>query len=150
MDIKLYYNSSPNNKLAKSLHSETVFQGSLRDSSRIIYPEVLIEAQNIVDFNYAYIPSFNRYYYITEIESYRTNLWIVRMKVDVLQSYKNDILDLNGILESTEEYKGNNYLSSDSWVSTVKAKTDILSFSNGLLDSGEYILITAGGIGGGV
>ena len=50
------------------------------------------------------------------------------------------------IIEATEEYKGSNYLSeSDSWVTSVKAKTDILTYSSGLLNSGEYILITAGG-----
>ena len=44
-----------------------------------------------------------------------------------------------------EQVEADNYLVSESWVSKVKTKTDILQFSNGLLDSGEYILITAGG-----
>ena len=146
MDIKLYHNSSPNNKIGKTLNSETTFTGSFRDSTKVINPEVLIEANNLTGFNYAYIPIFNRYYYIENIESYRTGLWIVKMKVDVLESHKASILNLDCIIEATENYMANDYLSeSESWVTSVKAKTDILTFSNGLLNSGEYILITAGG-----
>lgn len=146
MDIRLYYTNSPNNKIGKNLYSETSYTGSLRDISKILKPEILIETSSLNGFNYAYIPQFNRYYFIRDIESYRTGLWLVKLEVDVLESFKTAILDLNCIIEATEEYGANDYLSdSESWVTTVKAKTDILNFSNGLLDEGEYILITAGG-----
>lgn len=146
MDIKLYYTNSPNNKINKHLDFESLFTGSLRDASNILHPEIMIEAVSLADFNYAYIPDFNRHYYIKEIESYRTGLWIVKMEVDVLETYRLSILNLDCIIEGTENYMANDYLStSESWVTTVKAKTDIINYSNGLLDSGEYILITAGG-----
>ena len=146
MDIKLYKNVSSNNKIGKTLNSEATITGSLRDSSSLVKPEIIIEAISLSDYNYAYIPDFGRYYFIREIESFRTGLWIVRMEVDVLETYKTQILALECIIEATEDYKANNYLSeSESWRTMVKAKTDILTFSNGLLNSGEYILITAGG-----
>lgn len=146
MLIKLYHNNSPNNKIGKSLNSEVTYTGSLRDSSKIIKPSVLIEAESISGYDYAYIPDFDRYYFIKEKTSYRTGLWMIDMEVDVLETYKNDIKNLHCIIEATEDYKGSNYLSnSDSWVTSVKAKTDIITFSSGLLNNGEYILITAGG-----
>ena len=146
MDIKLYYTNSPNNKIGKHLDAEVTFSGSLRDTSKMLNPEVMIETNSLNGFNYAYIPQFNRYYFIKEIESYRTGLWVVKMEVDVLESYKASILNLDCIIEATEDYMANDYLSdSESWVTSVKAKTDILNFNSGLLDSGEYILITAGG-----
>ena len=147
MEIKLYHNTSANNKIDKSLHSETTYSGSLRDDSKVINPEIMIESSNLTGFNYAYIPSFHRYYYIDEIVSYRSNLWIIKLKVDVLMSFASDIKDLTCVIEATESYKGNDYLAdSDSWVNMVKAKTDILNFNgSSLLDNGEYILITAGG-----
>lgn len=146
MIVKLYKNVSPNNKIGKTINSEVTYTGSLRDSSKIIKPDIMIEASDLTDYNYAYIPEFDRYYFIKEIESYRTGLWIVKMEVDVLETYKNQIKALNCIIESTEGYKANNYLSdSESWITTVKAKTDILKFGSGLLNNGEYILITAGG-----
>lgn len=147
MDIKLYHNTSANNKIDKSLHSEVTYSGSLRDDSKIINPEIMIEASNLTGYNYAYIPSFHRYYYIDEIISYRSNLWIVKLKVDVLMSFASDIKDLTCIIEATENYKGNVYLAdSNSWVNTVKVTTDIINFNgSSLLSSGEYVLITAGG-----
>ena len=146
MQIRLFHNNSPNNKIGKSLISGATFNGSFRDSSKIIKPKVMIEASDLRSYDYAYIPEFDRYYFITEKTSYRTGLWIVDMEVDVLETYKNDIKNLHCIIEATEDYKGSNYLSnSDSWVTSVKAKTDIITFSSGLLNNGEYILITAGG-----
>ena len=40
---------------------------------------------------------------------------------------------------------GSDYLEHRHFVRNVKSKTNILTFSSGLLDTGEYILITAGG-----
>lgn len=146
MLIKLYHNNSPNNKIGKSLNSEVTYTGSLRDASEIINPSVMIEAESISGYDYAYIPDFDRYYFIKEKTSYRTGLWVIDMEVDVLETYKDDIKALTCIIEGTENYSNNDYLSdSPSWVTTVKTKTDILNFSSGLLNSGEYILITAGG-----
>ena len=146
MLVKLYQNTSPNNKIGKTLNQETTFEGSLRDSSKVVKPVIMIETNNLTNFNYAYIPEFNRYYYIREIESYRTGFWLITLEVDVLETYKNQIMGLDCIIEATESYGGNDYLSnSESWVSSVKAKTDIIRFNSGLLEDGEYILITAGG-----
>ena len=145
MDISLYYNASENNKIGKDLKDEQTLEGTLRDATNIINPEIMVKAEGINGFNYAYIPLFNRYYFIEEVTSYRTNLWILKLNVDVLESFKTEIKNLKAIIDSTEQYMGDNYLPSESWVNKVKAITDILPFSNGLLNSGEYILITAGG-----
>lgn len=146
MDIKLYHNSSPTNKIGKTLNSELTLTGSLRDSSKITEPSIMIEASSVSGYDYAYIPEFDRYYFIKEKTSYRTGLWILSMEVDVLETYATDIKALDCIIEATEKYRGDTYLAdSNSWVTSVKTKTDILKYSSGLLDNGEYILITAGG-----
>ena len=59
-------------------------------------------------------------------------------------SFKDSIL-ASRVLVNKSESNGNNYLSGSNWVSNCKAKTDIISFSGGLLNDGQYILITAGG-----
>lgn len=145
MEILLYYNSSSDNTINKTLNNETILNGSLRDSSNVINPEIMLVAESINTFNYLYIPEFNRFYYIKEVTSYRTNLWIVKCQIDVLYTYAPHILNLQCIIDSTEGYMGDNYLNSESWVTKVKAKTDIINFPNGLLNNGEYILLTSGG-----
>lgn len=145
MDIKLYKNHSEKNKINKSLTSEIEYSGTLRDETSVINPVILIYAANLSQYNYAYIPEFHRYYFIRDIMSVRNGLWRVSLSVDVLMSFRSDILNLNVILSDTETTGQNYYYSGDQWRTLVKAKTDIIKFSNGLLDNGEYILITAGG-----
>lgn len=145
MDIKLYKNHSEKNKINKNLTGEVEYSGTLRDETSVINPVVLLHAENPSLYNYAYIPQFHRYYYIRDIASVRNGLWRVSLTVDPLMSFKTDILELNVILSDTETAGVSNYYSGNQWRTLVKAKTDIIRFSNGLLNNGEYVLITAGG-----
>ena len=47
----------------------------------------------VLSANYVHIPEFNRYYFINDIVSIRQNLWQISLSVDVLMSYKNQILE---------------------------------------------------------
>lgn len=148
MEITLYTNESEKNKLDKTITNSILLEGNLRDESSIINPIILISS-NKEDipymYNYAYIPAFGRYYFITDIESVRTGIWRVSMHVDVLMSYKEQIKNLNVIINNSEETGANNYLSGEQWITNVKNTTSIVNFPNGLNDNGEFILITAGG-----
>ena len=60
----------------------------------------------VLTANYAYIPDFNRYYFITDIVSAGRNLWQVTMSVDVLMSYYGEIMDLTALIDRNEyDYK---------------------------------------------
>lgn len=146
MDLRLYYTSDENNKINKSLSNGIILTGTMRDDSSIISPVIMVEGNTFNSYNYAYIPQFDRYYFIKEITNYRNNLWILTLEVDVLMSFKSSILNMHCIFIETENVGADRYLSDARvWVNKVKDKTDILTFPNGLLESGEYILITAGG-----
>lgn len=145
MDITLSVTHSEKNKLEKVLNDSQVFTGTLRGTTSVISPEIDLEIENPTGFNYAYIPDFGRYYFISDMVSVRAGLWKISMRVDVLMSFKSDILNSQGIIVDTESVNADAYQYHDSWNTKVKNKTDIISFSNGLLESGEYILITAGG-----
>ena len=64
-------------------------------------------------------------------------------------SFKVQILNLDIIAEQSTSPDEESYMQGEMWQSTVKTKTDIINFPNGLLENGEYILITSGGIAGG-
>lgn len=108
----------------------------------------MIEAVNPSTYNYCYISEFGRYYFINNITSVRNGLWKIDCSVDVLMSYKTSILNLNVIVSdlSYGESTDSTYVNGDQWITKVKSKTDVLVFPSGLLDDGEYILITSGGI----
>lgn len=145
MDIYLFRNNSEVNKIGKSLSNEIHLTGSLREESNVLTPAILIEIDNPSSYNYAFIPQFNRYYFIKEFVSVRTNLWRIMLESDPLESFKNEILSNSVIISDTEITGAYNYLSGDVWKASVKESTEIVQFPNGLLNSGEFILITAGG-----
>lgn len=145
MDIRLCVNNSEKNKIHKSITTGVTLSGNLRNQSNIVTPVIIINIGNPTIYNYAYIPAFKRYYYITDYVSIRTGIWQLNLKSDVLMSFKDAILNSRALIRQTESEGKNNYLSGSNWVTNCKTKTDIISFSNGLLDDGQYILITAGG-----
>ena len=145
MKIHLYVNSSEKNQLGKTLGSEIILTGNLRDEASVTNPVILIQADNVSGYNYAYVKEFNRYYFIKNMVSVRTGLWRIELSVDVLESFKSEIKKLSVILRDTETTGATNYLSGDVWKTNVKETTNIINFSGGLSDTGEFILITAGG-----
>ena len=87
----------------------TSFNCVLKSPSGIINPilEFDVGLSNVPNYNYCYIPSFNRYYWIEEWTN-RGALWIASLKVDVLATYKDAIGDSNlYILRSASQWDGN-------------------------------------------
>lgn len=145
MNIRLCNNSSEKNKIGKTLTTGTTFLGTLKEETDIINPKIMIEAEDISGYNYAEIETFGRYYFIESISIVRKNLWRVNLTVDVLESFKTSIKAQKVIICDSEENGASDYIDGKQWKSKVKALTDIINFSSGLNDSGEYILITVGG-----
>ena len=146
MVIDLYINSSENNRVSKVLSGKFELTGTLRGETNVINPEILIEHTNPTGYNYAYIPEFNRYYFINEFTSIRNGLWRVRLAVDVLETYKTQIKQMPAIIDK-QQNKGNSnlYLNDGSYVIDSRSYNTILNFSGGFNNGGEFILITAGG-----
>jgi hypothetical protein len=145
MQITMYKNYSDNNHISKTLGQPVTLTGSLRNESNVINPNIRVEVDNPSLYNYAHIPEFGRYYYITDMRSIRTNLWELSMHVDVLMSFEDAIKQLP-VIVSNAENDDSRYMSGEQWATTVKRKTDVISFPSGLLETGEFILITSGGI----
>lgn len=145
MIIGLSNNFSEKNVIEKYISTPYEIEGSLKNNTSITDPIILIEATYPITHNYCYIPTFLRYYFIVDIVNIRNNLWELKCHVDVLMSFKNDIKNSVGIMKNTENENNSRYFDNGIYKTLVKDKTDIISFANGFLDSGEYILITAGG-----
>lgn len=146
MQIELYYTASENNQLSKTIELTKTLTGTLRNESNVVRPQIMIESDSLDNSNYAYIPEFHRYYYIKEITSIRTRLWLLSLESDCLMSFKSSIKELQVILQESENSNVDNYLADDRvWIAKVKDKTSIVQFPNGLSETGDFVLITAGG-----
>ena len=63
----------------------------LKDNTSIIRPELEV-VENVTAYNYAYIPSFSRYYFVQDV-IWVKGVWRVVLSEDVLATYKNVIGD---------------------------------------------------------
>lgn len=114
--ITLYKNTAENNRIDKTEYLTKVIdlQGYLREETNIINPSIIIEYAGEINFNYVYISTFNRYYFVNSISSVRSNLWRIELSVDVLMTYKSTILNYNCYVSRNEneynEYIEDTYL----------------------------------------
>ena len=146
MQIKFYYNSSEKNKINKSISRELTMDGNLRDECSVINPTILVEHSNLSNYNYVYIPEFKRYYFITEMTIVRNNLWRISLKVDVLESFKFNILNLSCIVDKQQYENYGNNIDDGSYINKADSFVEIANYPNGFNSNGEFILITAGAI----
>lgn len=146
MEIILYVTGSEKNAIFKDLQNGIELSGTLRNESSVINPSFLMEIDNPSQYNYCFIPEFNRYYFITDIVSIRNDIWRINCAVDVLMSYQEQLLNLDVIVNNNTSPDTEMYKMGEQWQALVKTKTDVINFPSGLLDNGEYILITSGGV----
>lgn len=90
MIIKLYTVADNPHTIPKHLDNEREFSGSLRNATDVANPVFQLEMELTALYNYAYIPDFNRYYYLSPPVSVRNGLIEYSARVDVLQSWYND------------------------------------------------------------
>ena len=130
----------------KEFTTGSSYQGVLKSDCSIEHPVLIIKGlEEILNYNYVEIPQFNKSYFIRDITVLENGYYQVSCEVDVLETYKNAILNNPCIIEASENAYFNDYLRHESFVATVKHKTDIITFPTGLNNAGEFILITAGG-----
>ena len=146
MTIQLCNTADENNVINKTIATVDTVTATIKGDSSIITPTLILEYKApLIGVNYVFIPDWNRYYFVRDMRVSTGGRYEIDLYVDVLQSFKEQILKCGVILSDTEQTGLNNYLPSESFVVNCKHKTDIVNFSSGLLDNGEYILITAGG-----
>lgn len=141
MTIFLYKTQDENNKLNKNLTQIATLNGTLRSECSIINPVLDIQA-DFIQGNYIYINEFKRYYFIDEIISLKNGYWEVHCSVDVLMSYKNNILQLKGVV-SRSSNKFNSYLLDPSRLTQQNMSTYFIEFPKEF-DHYTYLLVTSG------
>ena len=142
MEILLYKTTNANNDLNKTISNNVDLVGALRDASSIIAPSILIQS-NPIGYNYAYIPEFGRYYYIKNITAYRKGAFIVDLKCDVLMSFKEEILNMSGIVSRLTD--GSPYAQRDVLCKVTETHRRLDFPETPFTRNGSYVLISKGG-----
>ncbi len=142
MTINLYMNNSPANFVSKSLTLVETMTGTLRTPTSVINPTILIQRASPIGFNYAQIPEYNRFYFVTGISSQSNNLIAVSLHVDVLTTYQTSVLQADAIVKR-QEYKWNMYLDDGIFKAYQPTLHKMKVFPNGFFDY-SYVLTLAG------
>ena len=130
--------------VTKNIQDEISLIGNLRNESSVIDPVVLVYAENLSDYNYAWIEEFHRFYFIRNITSVRTGLWRLEMHVDVLSTYADYIKNNNGIM-SRNSYVWNLYYQDDQFKILNYETIQTKAFGTSLSPSSNFVLIVSGG-----
>lgn len=94
IDLKLYSINDGDNVINKTLDNPTIININLKQGFDIIKPEIVLNG-DYRGFNYAHIPSLNRFYFIDSVEQLNLKLVKLTMSCDVLETYKTDIMQSN-------------------------------------------------------
>lgn len=91
MIINLYRVSKDVNSTALPGGSAVVLTGALRVPSSVESPVIEIESDSFPDYNYAYIPEFKRYYWVSNRGCSTNRLYVLSLSVDPLATFRTEI-----------------------------------------------------------
>lgn len=143
MLMKLYTTKTPNNTIGKVLENETEYNIKFKAQADRTKPVVVLMSETMIDFNYAYIPDFNRYYFVESIEVTPNKIYNISLRCDVLESFKNDILESSGFVN--QQTTPNKYYNSD-YQTEIKKEVDVIKSTVTLDTTKSTILVTIGGV----
>lgn len=143
MNITLYNMTSAKNVINKTMAVITSLQGSLRNECSRTNPIVRIEADisSLNTANYLYIQEFSRYYYIEDITSIRNGICDIQARVDVLESFKDSILNEPVIIRRQRD-NWNLYINDGSFISYENDLMYNVNFPTAI-DGLSYVLATS-------
>ena len=154
MVAKIYKTKSAPNVVTKTLSEVVAFEEVIfKEHTSLLNPTIIINGvsnassytiEDIGTSNYFSIPKVNRYYFITDITMMSGGRVAITGKVDVLMSFKTDILGSTQLIVRQEK-KTNNYLIDTDIPLSSKKQVIEHEFGDSITDSGYYILAVNGG-----
>lgn len=103
MEIRFYTYTGEKNVINKKLNSYTsTFINIKYQDLDVTAPTFLLKFIDYPNYNYLYVPTLKRYYFIDSINIKTENVYEIRCTCDVLESFKEDILNSNGLLTKSE------------------------------------------------
>ena len=155
MTIKLYKNLSESIVVDKTLVEIGTLEGALRDPSSVTDPtfSLYISVDDVSGVNYIKVEEWNRFYFVENIVSVNTDLWMFKCHVDVLSTYKSAIRGLTAIIarQQSKDF-ANLYLDDDKFLVNAQRMYWTKAFPNRVTagnsaNAKSFILSLAGGAG---
>lgn len=145
MNIYLYKNTDEKNKLNKTLIDIGAITGNQKEESSIINPSFMVlNSNNAIVANYLFADELSRYYFINSVKSVNGGMIILDCSIDVLMSWKSDILKLN-VVTARQQNQYNTYLPDSEYKAYNNPIITQKAFPYGFKSDSNLILSVAGG-----
>lgn len=142
--VIILYNYQGNDNVINKDKTEIVrYSIRMKGNTSLTNPIVPIHSDyDLINFNvnYCYISEFNRYYFVDDIVPYPNKIYRLTLRVDVLESYKDDILNSSSQIRVAGEMDYSSNVSLDS-----RQQIDIYKGSNEFDEAFDYVLVALGG-----
>lgn len=140
--LQLYKNSSENNVISKQLDEECMIDGYSRTVVDMLNPVIELAGIEVIKYNYCYVQELRRFYYIENVTISPNGVYKMSLRVDVLRTYKADILASYGLITKNQDY---NPYTGDPDVET-RYTLSKHEFENGFnFTTGDFVLVTMRG-----
>ena len=103
----------------------------------------MLKSETYINFNYAYIPKFQRYYFVDDISVFPNKIYLLTLRCDVLTSFKDDIL--KSYARIVEQTNSNAYYDSNLKSEVRKEVDTYMSNVSFDLTADSMVLVTIGG-----
>lgn len=141
MVINLYSTRTDKDHLIKSLNNSMGLSGHLKTSCDVVNPVIEIEHNALIftnHINYAYIPDFGRYYYITDMRLNGKTL-ILSLHCDVLFTYATDIKGSMATIVRSQD--GDKYIKDNRAIQTERIAWSCVDIGTAFRSGSAFILV---------
>ena len=141
MIIQLFNTIDDDTVIGKSLSLKYEIEMELKDRQNISQPTIYLYEgdMDLQSVNYAYIPHFERYYFVRTYNMGPNQVYELLLECDVIESFKEEILASEA--EITRNIKEGDYKGSSS-ESEVRKEVDIHKSNRGFSDDTSIVLTT--------
>lgn len=143
--IVFYNNTAGTNVLDKTsyLNELQTVNGLMYDTFNLINTTLLVRYFNN-NSNYCYIRELNKYFFIENVEIVDNTKVKLTLKLDVLQTFKEEIKEL--YVTISERETANGYINSRSVIYDIRPNFDKIDFPNQIFnENGQIIMLTIKG-----
>lgn len=143
--IEFYkYNGHPNT-INKTLGDATIIQGDIRHDMDVLHPLITLRVDARPTYNYCHIPTTGKYYFIDSIVFIGGKDYKLRLSVDVLKTYEQEITAATATV--TERANPDKHISNRAGVYDIRPNFEKIDFPNkGLINlEGTVIMVTIKG-----
>ncbi len=103
VEIQLLHNASKDLVVDKALTPVATYNGTFRETVDNLRPTFILQGDVAANVNYAYIPAFGRFYYVTDRKEVTKDLTELSLYTDVRKSFATQLYAAKGIVQRNSQ-----------------------------------------------